>query len=53
LINAINNLQYDKNGNVPDFDPSSIDGFGCPDYADEMYDNRAYKCFAARNIYFS
>jgi len=49
----LNNIKYDTTIFPPGKDPKSTEGFEEPDYVDSVRENRAYKCFAAKNIYFS
>lgn len=53
LADMINNLKYDVTIFPPSADPKSSEGFEEPDYVDSIRNNRAYKCMAARNIYFT
>jgi len=52
----LNNLRYDYNTKDGDRDIKNnkdLEGFTTTDYVESFQENRAYKCFAARNIYFS
>jgi len=49
----LNNLKYDMTLYHPNKDPKVSAGFEEPDYVESMKTNRAFRCFSARNIYFT